>query len=154
MTPTNQHDENVAHEHGDINFRTVLLAALALATVVGVVMVVVWGVFRVLAHEAAASDPQLSPLAIPAGQLPPEPRLQINEPAGLKMLRDAEARTLDEYGWIDQKSGIAHVPIAEAKKLLLERGLPSRAGAVDPLEGTHASAYGEATGGRSLGRKQ
>jgi hypothetical protein len=160
MTPTDHHDasyehnENVGHEHSDVNIRTVLLAAVALVTVTAVVMVIVWGVFRVLAHQAAANDPQLSPLAIPTGQLPPEPRLQTNEYAGLKKFRETETKTLEEYGWVDQKAGVAHMPIEEAKKLLLERGLPSRPGPGDPLEGTTAPAYGEANGGRTLARKQ
>ena len=158
MTSTDQHDEryehneDVAHEHSDINIRTVLLAALSLAVVSAVVMVAIGGVFTVLEHQAAASDPHVSPLAMPTGQLPPEPRLQTNEPAGLKKLREAEAKTLDDYGWVDQKAGVAHMPIDEAKKLLLERGLPSRPGSADPLEGTHAPAYGEANGGRALAR--
>ena len=158
MTSTDPHDagyehnEDVAHEHSDINIRTVLLAALALAVVSAVVMVAMWGVFTVLEHQAAANDPHVSPLAMPTGQLPPEPRLQTNEPAGLKKLREAEAKTLDDYGWVDQKAGVAHMPIDEAKKLLLERGLPSRAGAADPLEGTHAPAYGESNSGRALAR--
>ena len=72
----------------------------------------------------------------------------------LKALRDTEAKTLDAYGWVDEKSGVAHMPIDEAKKLLLERGLPSRAAAVDPATGTHASAYGEASGGRRVGGRR
>ena len=160
MTPADHHDhldehnEDVAHEHSDINIRTVLLAAAALAGVTAIVMVAMWGLFTVFQHQAAANDPQLSPLAVPAGQLPPEPRLQTNEPLGLKTLRDTEATTLDAYGWVDEKSGVAHIPIDEAKKLLLERGLPSRAAAVNPATGTHASAYGESSGGRRAGGKR
>ena len=146
------HNDEVAHEHSDVNIRTVLLAALTLAVITGAVAVIIWGVFRVLESQAAANDPQLSPLAIPAGQLPPEPRLQTNEPAGLKTFRETEAQTLENYGWVDQKSGVAHIPIDEAKKLLLERGIPARQGATDPLEGTHAPAYGEANSGRAIVR--
>ena len=35
-------------------------------------------------------------------------------------------QALHEYGWVDQKTGVAHVPIDQAKKLLAERGLPAR----------------------------
>jgi hypothetical protein len=146
------HNDDVAHEHSDVNVRTVLVAALVLATVVAVSAVAMWGLFRLLEHQAAANDPQLSPLAIPAGQQPPEPRLQTNEPAALRKFHETEDRTLENYGWIDQKNGVAHMPIGEAKKLLLERGLPTRSGTADPAEGTHAPAYGEANGGRAIGR--
>ncbi len=156
MTPTDPHDDryehntSVAHEHSDINIRTVVLSAVALAAVVGIVFVVIWGVFRLFERQAAAQDARVSPLAIPSGQLPPEPRLQTNESEGLKTFRAAETERLEGYGWVDEKAGVAHIPIEAAEKLLLERGLPVRAGATDPSEGTHAPAYGEANGGRSI----
>ena len=158
MTPTDPHDagyehnEDVAHEHSDINIRTVMLSAIALLTVTAAAMVVVWGVFRLFEHQAAARDARVSPLAVPAGQLPPEPRLQINEYEGLRKFRAIETGTIDGYGWVDEKAGVAHIPIDAAKTLLLERGLPTRAGAADALEGTHAPAYGEASGGRAIAR--
>lgn len=159
MTPTDHHDESyehnedVAHEHSDIDIRTVLIAALVLAAVVAIASVAMWGVFEVLESQAAANDPQVSPLALPSGELPPQPRIEwnLNERRGLKQAREAEAKALGEYGWIDQATGVARIPIDEAKKRLLERGLPSRPSAVDPRQGTKAPAYGEASGGRQLG---
>lgn len=146
------HDnELVDHEHSDINVRTVLMFGGVLVIVTVVCQVLMWVLFGVLERQAAANDPQLSPLAIPAGKLPPEPQLQTNEPAGLAKFRAAEAKMLEGYGWVDQPLGVARMPIGEAKKLILERGLPVRAGApVDPGLGTHAPAMGEASGGRNI----
>jgi hypothetical protein len=107
----------------------------------------------VLDRQARASDPPISPLARPAGQLPPEPRLETNERAALTKFRLEETKALEGYGWVDQLGGVARIPVAEAKKLLAQRGLPARAGAADPLEGTHAPAMGEASGGRSIPSK-
>jgi hypothetical protein len=46
------------------------------------------------------------------------------------------------------------MPISEAKKLILQRGLPVRAGAVpDPSLGTRLPAAGESSGGRIFGKK-
>jgi len=132
--------------------RTVLAFAAGLALATALVAAVVYGVFTVLQRQAAANDPQLSPVAVPAGQLPPEPRLQTNEPAGLKRFSDAETATLEGWGWVDQKAGIARMPIEDAKKLLLQRGLPSRSRPADEKVGTHAPAYGEAAGGRHISR--
>jgi hypothetical protein len=42
------------------------------------------------------------------------------------------------------------MPISEAKKLILQRGLPARAGEVDPLLGTRRAAFGESSGGRTI----
>jgi len=45
-----------------------------------------------------------------------------------------EEKKLNSYGWIDQKAGIARIPIDRAMQLLAQRGLPTRlqAGAVPP----------------------
>ncbi len=144
------HDnEEVQHEHSDINVRAVLMFGAGVIVVTVVCQVLMWVLFGVLERQAASNDPQLSPLAIPAGKLPPEPQLQTNEPAGLAKFRATEAQTLEGYGWVDQPLGVARMPIAEAKKLLVERGLPVRAGApLDSRVGTHAPAMGEASGGR------
>jgi hypothetical protein len=145
--------EVVAHEDSDIDVGTVLKFAGGLFMTVVVCAVIVWGVFRLFAREAAARDPQISPVARPAGQFPPGPRLETNEHAALAKFRTEEEKSLDGYGWVNQPGGVTHIPIAEAKKLLAQRGLPTRSGAADPLEGTHAPATGEASGGRTIPSK-
>lgn len=150
--PSDMHNEDVAHEHSDINIRAVLGFATGLALVTGVVFVLIWAVFTGLERYAASNDPQLSPLAAPAGQMPPEPRLLTNEPARLADVRAEESKRLHSYGWADQAAGVAHIPIEDAMKKIAERGLPTRAGApADPRLGTMAPAMGESSGGRVLG---
>ena len=167
MTPTDRrstghrhHDTDprmdnpdVGHEEADINIRTVLMFAGGLAVIVIAAVILMGLVFRVLSSRAAANDPQVSPLALPSGQSPPGPNLLTNEPAALRKFEAEEASRLQGYGWVDQQGGVARVPIEEAKKLIVQRGLPVRAaGAVeDPRAGTHAPAYGEASGGRTIG---
>ena len=145
------HNPDVAHEHSDIDIATVLKAAVGLFLTVVVCAVIVRGVFALFASQAAAREPKLSTLARPSGQLPPAPRLVLREPAALATFRAEETQALDSYGWVNQIGGVTHIPIAEAKKLLAERGLPTRAGgAGDASEGTHRPAYGEASGGQTI----
>jgi hypothetical protein len=54
----------------------------------------------------------------------PAPRLQIDPPADLSATRQAEAKRLSAYGWVDRDRNIVHVPIDRALELTLERGLP------------------------------
>ncbi len=143
----------VAHEDSDIDVATILRFGGGLFMTVVVCAVIVWGVFRLLERQASARDPQISPVARPAGQLPRAPRLEINEPAALAKYRAEDEKALDGYGWVNQLGGVTHIPIAEAKKLLAQRGLPTRSGPADPLEGTHAPARGEASGGRTIPSK-
>jgi hypothetical protein len=141
---------DVGHEDTDINVRTVLSFGAGMVVVAVACAVIIRLLFGVLEREARTNDPQISPLARPAGQLPPEPRLETNERAKLTTFRLDETKTLEGYGWVDQLGGVARIPVEEAKKLLAQRGLPSRATAADPLEGTHAPAMGEASGGRTI----
>jgi hypothetical protein len=145
------HNEDVAHEHTDVNVRQLLLYTAGLVFTCLVCAVIVYGLFNWFEHLAASNDPVVSPLAAPAGQLPPEPRLLTNEPSVLKKQRELEAETLEHYGWVDQKGGIARLPIAEAKKKLLHDGIPSRTdGGADAWMGTSAAAGGESSGGRGI----
>ena len=145
------HNEDVAHEHTDVNVRQLLLYTGGLVFTCVICALVVGGLFKLFESQAAANDPVVSPLAAPAGQLPPEPRLLTDERSMLKKQRALEAETLEHYGWVDQKGGIARLPIAEAKKKLLHDGLPSRTdGAVDAWLGTSAAAGGESSGGRRI----
>jgi hypothetical protein len=147
------HNAEVAHEHGDINVRSVIAFLIGLAAVVVVSMALMWGLFRVLDRMAAANDPQMSPVAMPSGQLPPEPRLLTNEPAQLQKTREAEAQAL--AGGTDEKTGATRMSIEEAKTRLIEQGIPTRGGEpADGRLGTHAPAFGESSGGRMLGSEK
>jgi hypothetical protein len=54
------------------------------------------------------------------------PMLETDERTQLRgFLMDQEDQ-LNSYGWIDQKAGVAHIPIERAMDLLVERGLPVR----------------------------
>ena len=146
-TPAHGHDEHlygddmrnedVAHEHSDINVRAVLMFALGMVAIAAVIHVAVWGLFVVFEGQAAANDPVMSPLARPAGQLPPEPRLLTDEPQNLQRFRTQQEDALQG--------------IEDAKKRLLEAGLPVRAdAAADPWIGTKSPARGESSSGRAI----
>jgi hypothetical protein len=134
------HNEDVAHEHSDIDIRTVMMFTLGLVAVTGAVWGLMVLLFVGLDRYEASKDPQLSPLAVQAGQLPPEPRLLTNEPGQLQKMRAEEAKGLQS--------------IEDAKKSLLTSGVPARADApADPRLGTRAAAYGESSSGRVLGAR-
>ena len=131
------HNEEVDHEHSDVNIRAILGSAVGLFLVVGACAVIVWGLFYVLEGQAAKNDPVMSPLAMPAGQLPPQPRLLTDEPQNLQLYRDSVAERLKG--------------IEQGKQQFLEQGPPVRANApVDPWMGTWSASRGESSGGRAI----
>ena len=118
----------VAHEASDVNIRAIFGFAAGLATLGAVVYLVVWLFFGYLdRRETTASRDRRFPLAATQEErLPPEPRLQTNPREDLKELRDSEDKALKSYQWVDRNNGVVRIPIDEAMKLTLQRGLASR----------------------------
>jgi hypothetical protein len=157
------HNEDVAHEHVDVNLRAIGISIVVLGVTVLVSQVGMYLLFGWFEREAAANDPQVSPLAAPAAEMPATtagspffsvgvngPQLLTDEPMALAKQHAEEQKRLQNYGWVDQAAGIAHVPIEEAKKLLVQRGLPVREGAAPPAFTVRPPARGEASGGRTI----
>ncbi len=68
-----------------------------------------------------------SPLAV--GQeprLPPVPRLQASPANEFYEYRRRESALLNNYGWANKDRGTVHIPIADAMRLTVERGLAAR----------------------------
>jgi hypothetical protein len=131
------HNEDVEHEHSDVNVRAILGFAGGLALATAVICLAMYGLFTFFERQAVRNEPVTSPLARPAGQEPPQPRLLINEPKNLQEFSDSLAGRLKG--------------IDEGKKQLLEQGIPTRADApTDPSVGTRTPSRGESSGGRGI----
>lgn len=146
----NLENPDTSHEHSDINVRAILWFVVVLAVIVLMTDVAMLGLFKVLARYEVKNDPAVSPLAIPAGRPMPLPGLQFTPWVDLKQFRAEADLYLHSYGWVDEKAGVARIPIEKAKALLLQRGLPVRPELADASEGTHVAATGESSGGRTL----
>jgi hypothetical protein len=59
-------------------------------------------------------------------RLPAAPQLQQIPSKELYDFRTKENEELRSYGWVDKDAGTVHIPIDDAMRLILERGLPSR----------------------------
>ena len=149
-TDEEMHNEDVAHEHGDANIRTIIGFGIAILVLVALSSALMYGMFVVFEKQAAARDPQVSPFATPNAS-PRGPGLLTNEPQHLQQFQREEQGKLSTYGWVNQSQGLAQVPIDAAKKLVVQHGLPVRAGAPDDKTlGTNAPAFGESSGGRGI----
>jgi hypothetical protein len=153
---------DVALESGDVELRPIVGFAVGLFVVTAVVFALMYGLFWYFDGQSAKKDPAVSPLARPPVQMPRStagnpvfgqgdgPQLLTHEPSVLAKQRQMERDVLESYGWVDEKSAIARMPISEAKKLILKRGLPARADGADQSLGTRRAAYGESSGGRTI----
>lgn len=145
---------DTAHETSDINVSAIIWFVVVLTVIVLAVDVAMWGLFKVLDHMEVKNDAVVTPLAprpSPAqGQPIGPPGLQTTPWHDLKVFRAEQNAFIHGYGWIDEKAGIARVPIEKAKALLLKQGLPVRPELADDLEGTHVAATGESNSGRNI----
>jgi len=141
---------DVTHEHGDINVRVILWFVGVLTAITIAIQIAMWGMFRGLQWYERSNEPYVTPLARPTGQPFPEPTLQTTPWSDLRNFRAEQHQYLHSYGWVDEKLGIARIPIDKAKQLLLQRGIPVRPELASETDGTHFAASGESSGGRSL----
>jgi hypothetical protein len=158
------HNEDVLHEHVDVNLRAVGMSVAVLAASVLVSLAAMYLLFGWFERDAAAADPPVSPLAAGAAEMPrtttqspvfnapvtTAPQLLTNEPMALEKHRAQITEQLQSYGWVSQPGGAARVPIDDAKKLLIGRGLPVREGAEPGTFTVRPWVRGESSGGRAI----
>ncbi|MGC2528986.1 MAG: hypothetical protein WA639_14655 [Candidatus Acidiferrum sp.] len=122
---------DVKFEPADINTRTILLYLFYLALAVAGTFFISIYIFRFMTEMAAKSDTALPPMRQGVeATLPPEPRLQgvpghtNDAQEDLREKISADQAANERLGWIDQQSGIAQIPVEDAMKLLVSKGLP------------------------------
>ncbi|HMD34624.1 MAG TPA: hypothetical protein VKH42_06645 [Vicinamibacterales bacterium] len=119
----------IEHEATDVDIRPVLgfLAGLTVASVF--IGFLVWILFAYLTARESRTVTADYPLAAQQdNRLPPEPRLQTQPREDLRELRAREDEMLTTYGWVDKNQGVVRIPIDQAMRMVVERGLPTRAG--------------------------
>jgi hypothetical protein len=121
------HADDVHHEESDVNIRAIFGFAFGLMIVTAAVYLLIFGLFKYFDAREGVKGVAEYPLAAAQGRRePPEPRLQTNPRQDLADLRAKEDDLLGSYGWVDRNAGVVRIPIEQAMKLTLERGLPAR----------------------------
>jgi hypothetical protein len=156
MTDEGKHESTTGHgsyEHQDLQASGILYFLLGLAVVTLLCIVALRGAFAVLDHREKTLEPPVNPLVtnVPADtrhiapEYPqsafPNPKLEEDERGQLNGILLNEEKTLNSYGWVDEKGGAVRIPIARAMELLAQRGLPVR-----PPGAASAAAPATATG--------
>ena len=131
---------DVSFEKADVQVTTIYwyLGALAIAVILSyIVCVFVLRLTTKIAVEFDTPPPMIrQEMGSAYDALPPEPRLQgvpghLTDPqTDLRQKVQADTAANEKYGWIDQSSGIAQIPVHDAMKIIAEKGLP----AIQPAE--------------------
>ena len=127
--PTNA---DVAFESSDVDTRTILAYLFYLALAVAAAFIVSVFIFRFTSKMAADSDTPMAPVHRGVGPtMPPEPMLQgvpgheTDPQLDLRLKRAADEAANEKYGWTDKQAGIARIPVEEAMKIIVSKGLPA-----------------------------
>jgi hypothetical protein len=117
----------VAHEASDVNVGVILRYGAGLLVVGAIVQLFLWWLLGVYEGQHQRAQTQVFPMAVgQQDRRPPEPRLQNNPQQELRDLRAKQEGLLNGYGWVNKEGGVARIPIDEAMRMVVEKGLPVR----------------------------
>ena len=120
-------DPTPHHEARDVDVRAIFSFGAGLIAVAIVIHLVVWALFSYLSGRSASTVGLQYPMGMSQStRLPPEPRLQTAPRQDLQDLRRREDELLNSYRWVDRNAGTVRIPISEAMRITLARGLPAR----------------------------
>jgi len=127
---------DVTFEPRDINTRTILMYLLALAVAVAATFAITVYILRFTEKIAVESDRVMPPSHRGVGAtMPPEPMLQgvpghTNDPQeDLREKIASDTKANETLGWVDRSSGIAQIPVDDAMKIIVSKGISSGASA-------------------------
>src|SRR5215469_5200970 len=135
---SNHGGSNGRPEHADVSFEArdvqpspILQFLFWLGVTVVLSFVLSLGIYKGLKNYWTNSYTEPSPMRPEGLQFPPEPRLQgvpghLSDPQ--KDKRDkivSDTAENDKLGWVDEKAGIAQIPVKVAMQVIAEKGLPA-----------------------------
>jgi hypothetical protein len=117
----------IQYEKTDVEVASVTKLGLAIVAVTALTAAALVPLIHVLKSRAERQDPPAPAMAgFGADRQAPLPRLQERPFDDWQILRRQQDELLTSYGWVDEGKGVAHIPIEEAMKRLVERGVPAR----------------------------
>ena len=116
--------EGSGYEHTDANVWQIVKFGIWLVVTAIVVQIGVGGMYQLMIEQSKVTTEQPYPLASTTEpRLPPEPRLQQFPRNEYYQFHLTEQQKLESYGWVNKDAGIVHIPIEDAMRLALQRGL-------------------------------
>jgi len=126
-------------EHEDLATRGVFAFLFGLAAVGIVIYFIIVGMYTFLDNYERSQMSTASPLVTTKGAMSRvvtqddmdkafkdngAPMLETNERGQFRDFLVNQENQLNTYGWVDDKAGIAHIPIERAMELMVQRGVP------------------------------
>ncbi len=124
--------EDVSYEPRDVSTRVIYKFLVWLLVSIVVSYFLVTGVYRGLTnyYQSTYTPPPPSREGM-AATMPPEPRLQdmpghlIDAQQDWRNMVSTGSEANDQLKWIDEKAGVAQIPVKDAMELIVEKGFPA-----------------------------
>jgi hypothetical protein len=122
---------DVSFEGQDVQPSPILKFMWWLGLTVVLSFVLSLGIYKGLQSYWRSTYTEPPPMRPSGMEFPPEPRLQampghLSDPQ--QDMRDKTAtdtKENDKLGWLDEKAGIAQIPVKDAMQLIVDKGLPA-----------------------------
>ncbi len=126
-------------EREDLGTRGVFAFMIGLAVIGLVIYFIIVGMYSFLDKYERSQMATASPLVTSKGAMSRvvtqadmdkafkdngAPMLETNERGQMRDFLMNQEKQLNSYGWVDEKGGVAHIPIERAMELIVERKLP------------------------------
>lgn len=117
----------IEYERTDADLKAVTRVGVGIAVVAVAVALALVPILHGLVARQARSDAAPPPIrGYEPNRQAPAPRLQGEPFADWAALKAKQQALLESYGWVDEPTGVTRVPIEQAMKMVLERGLAVR----------------------------
>jgi hypothetical protein len=126
---------DVKFEKTDVDAGGLLKAGFVILAVTVAVVVFLHFLYFVFVRQEAARQPP-PPVLKPERSVlaPPAPHLQTGPTLDLRGFREQENHILGTYGWVDKEKEVVRIPIEDAMRLVVSRGV-GPIGAPSPAPG-------------------
>lgn len=122
-----------SYEHTDASVWTIVKFGIWLAVAAVIIHVGLGLMYSMYIEQGNKTQEPGSPLvSMDTPRIPAGPRLQQFPRNDMYQLYLQEQQRLGNYGWVNKEAGTVHIPIADAMRLTIERGLPART--QDPVQ--------------------
>ncbi|MGD0415770.1 MAG: hypothetical protein ABSA80_10490 [Terriglobales bacterium] len=139
MTNHGHSGHETEYEHEDLGTRSAFAFMIGLAIVGVVIYFIIVGMYSFLDKYERSQMATASPLVTSKGAISRvvtqadmdkafndngAPMLETDERGQFRDFLINQENQLNSYGWVDEKDGVAHIPIERAMQLTVQRGLP------------------------------
>jgi len=125
------HHSDVSFEATDVRSSQIFqfLTYLGITVIASFILSV--GIYKGLKSYWTNSYEAPAPMREAGPHFPPEPMLQgmpghLTDPQhDMREKVEADTKANNELGWVDKNAGIAQIPVKDAMKLIVEKGMPA-----------------------------